>query len=48
MAIARAVLRNPVVMLLDEATSALDAQSERVSEAQGSRAEQGRRSSWDV
>jgi ABC-type multidrug transport system fused ATPase/permease subunit len=27
-AIARAIIRNPVVLLLDEATSALDAESE--------------------
>lgn len=34
MAIARAVLKNPPVLVLDEATSALDAESERlVSEA---------------
>ena len=33
LAIARAILRNPVILLLDEATSALDAESERAVQA---------------
>ena len=31
MAIARALVRNPMILLLDEATSALDTESEKVS-----------------
>jgi ATP-binding cassette subfamily B protein len=43
-AIARTVLRNPVILLLDEATSALDAESERLVQAALERLMEGRTS----
>jgi len=42
MAIARALIRNPKVLLLDEATAALDSTSERVVQAALDNASQGR------
>ena len=41
-AIARALVRNPQILLLDDATSALDSESERVVQAALDRARQGR------
>ncbi|MNN30401.1 putative multidrug resistance ABC transporter ATP-binding/permease protein YheH [compost metagenome] len=42
MAIARAILKNPSILIFDEATSALDSQSERAIQAELERIQVGR------